>query len=75
IYHVDLYRIDGDRDLRSVGLEDFCGRDGVTVIEWGERLAGAVEAVLQVEIRFLDDDLREIITNDPKAPSSPQNAP
>jgi len=75
IYHVDLYRVDGDRDLRSVGLEDFCGRDGITVIEWGERLPGAVEAVLRVEIRVLDDDLREIITNSRKAPASPRNAP
>jgi tRNA threonylcarbamoyladenosine biosynthesis protein TsaE len=33
IYHVDLYRLRGERDLHSVGLEDFLGRDGITVVE------------------------------------------
>ena len=39
IYHVDLYRLDGERDLYSIGLDDFLGKDGVTVVEWSERLS------------------------------------
>ena len=28
IYHVDLYRLKGERDLYSIGLDEFFGRDG-----------------------------------------------
>jgi tRNA threonylcarbamoyladenosine biosynthesis protein TsaE len=50
IFHVDLYRLEGHRDLESIGLEDFMGKEGVTVVEWGEKLTvGAVPAV-RVEI-------------------------
>jgi tRNA threonylcarbamoyladenosine biosynthesis protein TsaE len=37
IYHVDLYRLEGARDLYSIGLDDFMGSEGVTIIEWSER--------------------------------------
>lgn len=60
IYHVDLYRITGRRGLRSVGLEDFFGSDGATVIEWGERLPGMAESAVRVELRNGGDDERMI---------------
>ncbi len=50
IYHVDLYRLAGERDLSSVGLEDFLGRDGITMVEWGERLTSYRDAALVVEL-------------------------
>jgi tRNA threonylcarbamoyladenosine biosynthesis protein TsaE len=50
IYHVDLYRLEGNRDLHSVGLEDFLGEDGVSIVEWGERLVSRADAALVVEI-------------------------
>lgn len=51
IYHVDLYRLNGERDLDSIGLEDFMGREGITIVEWGERLpyAGAVALIIELE--------------------------
>ena len=51
IYHVDLYRLEGRRDLSSVGLEDFLGRDGVTIVEWGERLGsyGAADLIIELQ--------------------------
>lgn len=53
IYHVDLYRLCGERDLYSIGLDDFLGRDGVTVVEWSERLPYPLEQA--VEIGIVDD--------------------
>jgi tRNA threonylcarbamoyladenosine biosynthesis protein TsaE len=50
IYHVDLYRLGGERDLQSVGLEDFLGKDGVTIVEWGERILDRGDATLVVDI-------------------------
>jgi tRNA threonylcarbamoyladenosine biosynthesis protein TsaE len=50
IYHVDLYRLSGDRDLYTTGIGDFLGVDGVTIVEWGDRLIFPVEAALKVEL-------------------------
>ena len=41
LHHLDLYRIGGGSELYELGLDDDLGRDGVTVIEWGERLGAA----------------------------------
>lgn len=38
VYHVDLYRIDKAADLDELGLEEILGGDGVTIVEWAERL-------------------------------------
>ncbi len=37
LFHIDLYRLEGDAAL-ELGLEDYLEGDGVTVLEWGERL-------------------------------------
>jgi tRNA threonylcarbamoyladenosine biosynthesis protein TsaE len=60
IYHVDLYRLSGERDLSSVGLEDFLGSEGVTIVEWGERLGSCWEATLVIEIEDAGSDSRLI---------------
>lgn len=36
LYHVDLYRIAGGRDLESTGFWDCMGKDSITVVEWPE---------------------------------------
>ena len=53
IYHVDLYRLRSERDLYSIGLDDFLGKEGVTVVEWSERLSYPLEGAM--EIRIADD--------------------
>jgi tRNA threonylcarbamoyladenosine biosynthesis protein TsaE len=60
IYHVDLYRLDGARDLYTIGLEEFMGREGVTIIEWSERLTFPVESAVVVDIADAGDDSRII---------------
>ncbi len=60
VYHVDLYRLEKERDFQSVGLDEFLGTDGVTVVEWGERLTAAPGATLVVELRDAGNDTRII---------------
>src|SRR6266481_3203435 len=36
LYHIDLYRIDTQRDLETLGLDDLLGPNGILLIEWGE---------------------------------------
>ena len=58
IYHVDLYRLEGERDLYSIGLDDFIGNDGVTIVEWSERLSHDFEDAAEVEIEDAGEDSR-----------------
>jgi len=58
IYHVDLYRVSGGRELRSIGIEDFLGKDGVTIIEWSERMTSRFESAIEVEIEDAGGDAR-----------------
>jgi len=37
-YHVDLYRVEGARDLATLGLDDLLDREATVLIEWGEKL-------------------------------------
>src|SRR5258708_3011003 len=39
MYHIDLYRIQNEKDAVDIGLEEYLPGDGVTVIEWPERIA------------------------------------
>jgi len=42
IHHLDLYRIADAGELEWLGLPDLTGGDGVFVVEWPERGAGAL---------------------------------
>ena len=38
MYHIDLYRIDDDRELFELGIEEMEEEGALLVIEWAERL-------------------------------------
>jgi len=38
LFHLDLYRLETPEQITTAGLEEFLQPDGVTVIEWAERL-------------------------------------
>jgi tRNA threonylcarbamoyladenosine biosynthesis protein TsaE len=44
LYHIDAYRIDDPEEALAAGLLDEREVDGVTVIEWADRLAGWLPA-------------------------------
>ena len=37
IYHIDLYRVDTQRELETLGLDDLRSDNSVLLIEWGEK--------------------------------------
>ena len=55
LYHVDLYRIETERDLATLGLDELFAEDGnLVVVEWGEkfpRLAKESEVEIAIERR------------------------
>ena len=38
VYHADLYRIEGPRDLATLGLDELAGSQTTVLVEWGEKL-------------------------------------
>ena len=53
LYHVDLYRIDTERELATLGLDELFAEDGnLVLLEWGEkfpRLLAECDAEIQIE--------------------------
>lgn len=37
VFHIDLYRIDTERELETLGLDDLYGDANVLLIEWGNK--------------------------------------
>lgn len=38
LYHMDVYRLDGDEDFVNLGTDDMIYGDGVSIIEWSEKI-------------------------------------
>jgi tRNA threonylcarbamoyladenosine biosynthesis protein TsaE len=39
MYHIDLYRIRSEKEAIDIGLEEYLPSNGVTLIEWPDRIA------------------------------------
>lgn len=37
LYHIDLYRLDREEQVATLGLDEIFDREAVVLIEWGER--------------------------------------
>ncbi len=62
LFHVDLYRLADAAEALAGGLIDDRQAEGVTLVEWAERLADAVPAErLEVVIDGAGDDPRRIM--------------
>ncbi len=61
--HIDLYRLETEREVLSIGFEDILDRDALVLIEWGERFPELMpEERWEIRIRA-DGDAREIELN------------
>lgn len=59
-YHIDLYRLGEACELETLGIEDYIGKGGISVIEWAERL-GSCEDAITVSFEILDGEERAIV--------------
>ena len=39
LFHIDLYRIDTEPELQTLGLDDLFGPNCILLVEWGEKFA------------------------------------
>jgi tRNA threonylcarbamoyladenosine biosynthesis protein TsaE len=60
-YHIDAYRLGGDDDFEALGGEEYIYGEGISVIEWSERLTRSIpSAAILVEISQLEGNRRRI---------------
>ena len=58
LYHIDLYRIDTQRELDTLALDDLMTTNSILLIEWGEkfeRFAKERDVEIGIEHRGADD--------------------
>ena len=61
LFHFDMYRIEDEDALDSIGFWDYFGR-GIIITEWSENIPYALpEAYLRVEIKKCGETTRKII--------------
>ena len=42
VFHFDLYRIEDEDDLASIGYDDYLTRNGICLVEWSEKIPEAL---------------------------------
>jgi tRNA threonylcarbamoyladenosine biosynthesis protein TsaE len=60
LYHFDLYRLATVDDLEELGYDAHAERNGVTLVEWPERLATPLPAALSVSLAYRGVEQREL---------------
>ena len=61
IYHLDAYRIRSESEFLELGGWELLGEDGVSVIEWADRLGASLPPDrLEVRIDVLDASSRDL---------------
>lgn len=52
LYHFDVYRLENQRELEGLGYEDYFFGEGITVIEWGDKVSGLIpDNALNIDIQ------------------------
>ena len=69
VYHLDAYRTQSLTELLDIGIEEMLHGDGVTVIEWADKLVALLpERAITVTISGLGDEPRQIVIERTGAP-------
>jgi tRNA threonylcarbamoyladenosine biosynthesis protein TsaE len=43
LYHIDLYRIEDERQLETIGFDELAAEDAILLVEWGEKFPAIVK--------------------------------
>jgi tRNA threonylcarbamoyladenosine biosynthesis protein TsaE len=61
VYHFDMYRVRGLRDLESTGFFDYLGEKAIFLVEWGTNVEEFLpKGVVKISIDRLGEDERAI---------------
>jgi len=62
VYHLDLYRLETERELAALGIDEMAEEPGaVVLVEWGEKFTSVMErADAEVAMAHLEGDERSL---------------
>jgi len=61
LYHFDLYRMKDVSELYNIGWDDYMLRDGIMVVEWGERADDYLpEKYIRINIEIMSETERAL---------------
>ncbi len=74
LFHVDAYRISDPDELREIGIEEYLlSGEGITVIEWAERVEGLLPpGCIRIELEVLSATERRITITRPSGAPTPR---
>jgi tRNA threonylcarbamoyladenosine biosynthesis protein TsaE len=70
LYHIDVYRLEGERQLETLGLDELLTEDALVLVEWGEKFKSIrTKATGEIAIEAAGGDARKItVTLGPAQP-------
>ena len=58
LFHFDMYRIESEDDLYSIGFDDYLARKGIILTEWSENIPFALpDAYIEVTIQKINSEM------------------
>ncbi len=61
LYHIDLYRIEDERQLETIGFDELSTEDAILLVEWGEKFPSVVKrSDGEISIEHAGGDTRNI---------------
>ena len=61
LHHIDLYRLEGNEQLATLGLDEYFEGDGVTVVEWPSGAAPWLpDSRLMINFSYINDTKRTL---------------
>jgi tRNA threonylcarbamoyladenosine biosynthesis protein TsaE len=61
LFHLDVYRLEGERQLETLGLDELLAPDALVLVEWGEKFKSLVKkATGEIVIVSTGGDARRI---------------
>jgi len=66
LYHIDLYRIDTQRELDTLAIDDLRGENAILLIEWGEKFAQLKrDRDVEITLERMSDTERRVAVTQP----------
>jgi tRNA threonylcarbamoyladenosine biosynthesis protein TsaE len=61
LYHLDVYRLEGERQLETLGLDELLTPDALVLVEWGEKFKSIrKKSTGEIVIASAGGDVRKI---------------
>ncbi|WP_031496513.1 tRNA (adenosine(37)-N6)-threonylcarbamoyltransferase complex ATPase subunit type 1 TsaE [Bryobacter aggregatus] len=61
VFHIDLYRLESEQEVLSLGIDELLDRNALTLIEWGERFPALwPRDILAIRLEHGGEDERRI---------------